>query len=319
MSGHGTKVYVLTETLDVYLFDDVLSAVDQNVGRHIIDKVLGPKGLLASKTRVLATNSIPVLIKADFIALLRDGKILEKGTYNQLQAMKGEVSNLIKTANNEEDEIFESTSPSVETSKDSSSPASEDSKTVFGTGAGNSEGEEKVDAPDGLAPLRVNAGPGRRASLLSNNTLRRASTASFQVPHGKLTDEEGGAQTKSKQSKEFSEQGKVKWDVYLEYAKTSNLVAVSIYVFTLVAAQTAQIGGSLWLKNWSEVNQEFGGNPEVGYYIGIYFAFGIGGAALVVVQTLILWIFCSIEVISCDPISNQMKTLTFRQGLPEIA
>lgn len=34
----------------------------------------------------------------------------------------------------------------------------------------------------------------------------------------------------------------------------------------------------------------------MGKYIGIYFAFGIGSAALVVVQTLILWIFCSIEV-----------------------
>jgi hypothetical protein len=34
----------------------------------------------------------------------------------------------------------------------------------------------------------------------------------------------------------------------------------------------------------------------VGKYIGIYFAFGVGSAALSVVQTLILWIFCSIEV-----------------------
>jgi hypothetical protein len=34
----------------------------------------------------------------------------------------------------------------------------------------------------------------------------------------------------------------------------------------------------------------------VGYYLGIYFALGIGSAALVVVQTLILWILCSIEV-----------------------
>lgn len=34
----------------------------------------------------------------------------------------------------------------------------------------------------------------------------------------------------------------------------------------------------------------------MGKYIGIYFAFGIGSALLVVVQTLILWIFCSIEV-----------------------
>ena len=31
-------------------------------------------------------------------------------------------------------------------------------------------------------------------------------------------------------------------------------------------------------------------------YLGIYFAFGVGSAALVVLQTLILWIFCSIEV-----------------------
>jgi ATP-binding cassette subfamily C (CFTR/MRP) protein 1 len=55
-------------------------------------------------------------------------------------------------------------------------------------------------------------------------------------------------------------------------------------------------GASVWLKQWSEVNQRYGGNPHVGKYIGIYFAFGIGSAALVVVQTLILWIFCSIEV-----------------------
>lgn len=37
----------------------------------------------------------------------------------------------------------------------------------------------------------------------------------------------------------------------------------------------------------------------MGKFIGIYFAFGVGSAALVVVQTLILWIFCSIEVRFC--------------------
>ncbi|KAI7379507.1 ATP-binding cassette glutathione S-conjugate transporter, partial [Hortaea werneckii] len=67
------------------------------------------------------------------------------------------------------------------------------------------------------------------------------------------------------------------------------------YLLMLVGAQTAQVGGSVWLKQWSEVNSRYGSNPDVGKYIGIYFAFGIGGAALVVLQTLILWIFCSIE------------------------
>jgi ATP-binding cassette subfamily C (CFTR/MRP) protein 1 len=55
-------------------------------------------------------------------------------------------------------------------------------------------------------------------------------------------------------------------------------------------------GGSVWLKHWSYVNGKNGTNPRIGYYIGIYFALGVGSAALVVVQTLILWIFCSIEV-----------------------
>ena len=34
---------------DVYLFDDPLSAVDAHVGKHIFEKVIGPKGILKSK------------------------------------------------------------------------------------------------------------------------------------------------------------------------------------------------------------------------------------------------------------------------------
>ena len=49
---------------------------------------------------------------------------------------------------------------------------------------------------------------------------------------------------KTTQNKEFSEKGKVKRDVYLEYAKESNIVAVSIYLVMLLGAQTATIGMS---------------------------------------------------------------------------
>jgi hypothetical protein len=55
-------------------------------------------------------------------------------------------------------------------------------------------------------------------------------------------------------------------------------------------------GGNVWLKNWAEVNGDSGSNLHISKYLGIYFAFGIGSSALMVVQTLILWIFCSIEV-----------------------
>lgn len=69
----------------------------------------------------------------------------------------------------------------------------------------------------------------------------------------------------------------------------------------------------MWLKEWSENNQETGLNKDVGKYIGIYFAFGIGSSALTVVQTLLLWIFCSIEVTSFwHLVAN---ALTFSTGI----
>ena len=34
---------------DVYLLDDPLSAVDSHVGKHIFDKVIGPRGKLRKK------------------------------------------------------------------------------------------------------------------------------------------------------------------------------------------------------------------------------------------------------------------------------
>nr|WOF01071.1 multidrug resistance-associated protein 1 [Corynespora cassiicola] len=272
---------------DVYLLDDCLSAVDQHVGRHLIDNVLGPKGLLAGKTRILATNSIPVLMESDMIVLLREGKILERGSYGQLMAMKGEIATLIRTSLNEDQ--------SEADSRASESVTSDEENTVYGTSPNSDDDREQADAEATqenaqLAPLRTGNGTARKPSF---HTLRRASTASFRGPRGKAVDEEGGL--KSKQTKEFSEQGKVKWSVYAEYAKTSNVIAVIIYITVLLGAQTASIGGSVWLKQWSEANQRSGSNPHVGKYIGIYFAFGVGSAALVVIQNLILWIFCSIE------------------------
>ncbi|KAF4625390.1 hypothetical protein G7Y89_g12777 [Cudoniella acicularis] len=256
---------------DVYLLDDCLSAVDQHVGRHLIENVLGPNGLLSGKTRVLATNSIPVLMEADFICLLRDGKIIERGTYDQLIAMKGEISNLIKTASNQDQSA-------------ESEATSSDSSTVIDLDDDNGEKQaEMEEAQEHLTQLQSirPGGSGTKKRKGSTVTLRRASAASFKGPRGKLRDEEE-SNVKSKQTKEFSEQGKVKWSVYAEYAKTSNLMAVAIYGLMLIGGQTAQIGGSFWLKKWSEVNGEKGRNPDVGKYIGVYFAFGIGSAALVV-------------------------------------
>lgn len=298
---------------DIYILDDVLSAVDQHVGRHLINNVLGPKGLLNGKTRILATNSIPVLAEADQVVLLRGGKILEDGKYSELIERKGgEVAQLIRTANNEEQEQQHEKEEAEEYEKPEDR-SDESSSTNSQTLLDNSDEEMIEEVQEGeteLAPIKSR--PGNTARQTSTVTLRRASTASFSRPHGKLTDEEDNT-NKTKQTKETSEQGKVKWNVYGEYAKNSNLWAVAIYLVTLLGANTASVGGNVWLKQWSEANQEANGNPNPGKYIGIYLAFGIGSAILVVVQTLILWIFCSIE--ASRKLHERMAIAIFRSPM----
>jgi hypothetical protein len=240
---------------------------------------------LNSKTRILATNAIAVLPEADFIGLLRDRTLVEKGTYEQLLAMKGEVATLIRTSSSDNEN-------GADANKEDKSPISVDS-TVASDTADESDLSDIEEAQEGLGPLApIKAHPNgvRRSSMA---TLRRASTASWNGVRRDGPDEEDGLKTK--QIKEKSEQGKVRWKVYAEYAKESNLYAVTIYMVALLTAQTAQVAGGFWLKRWSEVNEIAGKNPQVGKYIGIYFAFGFGSSALVVIQTLILWIFCSIE------------------------
>jgi len=296
---------------DVYVLDDVLSAVDSHVGRHLIDNVLGPKGLLASKTRILATNSIPVLLESDYIYLMKEGEIVEYGTYRQLMAMKGLVSELIKT-------VGDNSGPS----SSDSSPGTSDSETstfIEPEGASSQEKDEMEEAQEGVGSLQaIRPGPTGSSSARmakrsgSVGTLRRASSASFRGPRGKLQDDEENP-SKTRQGKEHLEQGKVKWSVYGEYARMSNFGAVGVYLIALVASQIAGIAGNIWLKKWADANAKAGGNADVGKFIGVYFAFGIGSAALTVVQTLILWIFCSIE--ASRKLHERMATAIFRSPM----
>lgn len=66
---------------DIILMDDSLSAVDAYVGRRILEGCL-LDGPLAGKTRVLATHSLHVLDKTDYIYVMDNGAVVAEGTFN---------------------------------------------------------------------------------------------------------------------------------------------------------------------------------------------------------------------------------------------
>ena len=80
---------------DLYLLDDPLSAVDSHVGKHIFEQVISHNGILANKTRLLVTHGITYLPKTDHIIVLKDGKVSEQGSYDELLSQKGEFANFL--------------------------------------------------------------------------------------------------------------------------------------------------------------------------------------------------------------------------------
>uniref|UniRef100_A0A8C2HJ52 ABC-type glutathione-S-conjugate transporter n=1 Tax=Cyprinus carpio TaxID=7962 RepID=A0A8C2HJ52_CYPCA len=92
---------------DVYLLDDPLSAVDAHVGQHIFNKVIGPRGILRDKTRILVTHGMSFLPQADLILVLVDGEISERGSYQELLNRNGAFADFIHTfASSERKECF---------------------------------------------------------------------------------------------------------------------------------------------------------------------------------------------------------------------
>ncbi|XP_032362004.1 ATP-binding cassette sub-family C member 4 isoform X1 [Etheostoma spectabile] len=79
---------------DIYLLDDPLSAVDAEVGRHLFEQCIC--GLLKNKPRILVTHQLQYLQVADQIVVLKEGHMVTKGTYTELQRSGVDFTSLLK-------------------------------------------------------------------------------------------------------------------------------------------------------------------------------------------------------------------------------
>lgn len=267
---------------DTYLLDDPLAAVDEHVSRHLVEHVLGPNGLLHSKTRILATNKISVLSAADSITLLENGEITQQGTYADCR--KDEESALGKLLK----EFGRKESKNDDTITSSSSAVSISDK------------EPTVPLEDELEELKK-----LDKCVYNENdagSLRKASDATLTSID--FDDEE------NVNTREHREQGKVKWNIYLEYAKACNPKYVCVFIVFIILSMFLSVAGNIWLKHWSEVNTAHGDNPHAIRYLAIYFALGVGSAFSTLIQTVILWIFCTIH--GSTYLHNLMTNAVFR-------
>ncbi|XP_061858598.1 multidrug resistance-associated protein 1 isoform X2 [Colius striatus] len=104
---------------DLYLLDDPLSAVDVHVGKHLFENLIGPSGLLKSKTRILVTHNLTLLPHTDLIIVMEEGRISQTGTYQELISKRANFTELIQVFSGEH-RSEETTPTEVSSSKEKS-------------------------------------------------------------------------------------------------------------------------------------------------------------------------------------------------------
>ncbi|KAN0064818.1 hypothetical protein ACQY0O_001875 [Thecaphora frezii] len=256
---------------DIYLLDDPLAAVDAHVGAHIFKHVIGPKGLLRQKARILTLNSVACLPECDQIVSVRRGIILdERGTYDEVMAKKGELFNLITGLGKQS--------------------VKEQEAGEKGEELGEPEDLEVIDEDKEIS----SHGQGAEEALGKSKLHRRISTASMTRPKTltkkQIKQDQLRQLRESSMSKEKSEQGSVKNTVYKEYIRSSSVVGVVVYLLCHVLTQVFTVGRDIVLKQYGELNSQNGGSPEqTRFYLALYAIIGLLASLFVCVSPFILW------------------------------
>ena len=83
--GQKTRVALarcIYQDPDVLLLDDILSALDSQVGAFVMEETI--LGIWRNKTVLMTTHAIQYLKKGDLIYLMEEGKVVEKGDFEQI-------------------------------------------------------------------------------------------------------------------------------------------------------------------------------------------------------------------------------------------
>jgi ATP-binding cassette subfamily C (CFTR/MRP) protein 1 len=255
-----------------------LSAVDAHVGRDLFDKCIvdvlldkKQKETKRKRTVILVTNALQYLSHPmlDRIVVLKDGSIVESGSFKELFSRKGShFKSYLDTfnesmANESNDEVLEEKEEDIV--------------------------EEAVeDILDDLSPPE-HIDERRRSSILSissnkrmslRKSLRRSSRGIeiLKKPAKLMTDEMAERKT-----------GKVGWELYMLWAKAAGGVWVIVPVFLVfVAPQITDYLGMIWVSRyWGPDAVE---NSQL-YYLKIYALLNLTGILLGVTKSIVPVIF----------------------------
>ncbi|XP_016051783.1 PREDICTED: multidrug resistance-associated protein 1 [Miniopterus natalensis] len=238
---------------DIYFFDDPLSAVDSHVGKHIFENVIGPKGMLKNKTRLLVTHGISYLPQVDVIIVMSGGKISEMGSYQELLARDGAFAEFLRTYSSTEQE---------QTEQDD------------GLAGMSGPGKETKQMENGMVVMdaarkQVQRQLSNSSSYSGDVSRHRNSTAELQKAGAK--EEE----TWKMMEADKAQTGQVKLSVYWDYMKAIGLFISFLSIFLFLCNHVAALASNYWLSLWTDDPVINGTQKHTKVRLSVYGALGI--------------------------------------------
>ncbi|KAI2577352.1 ATP binding cassette subfamily C member 1 [Homo sapiens] len=248
---------------DIYLFDDPLSAVDAHVGKHIFENVIGPKGMLKNKTRILVTHSMSYLPQVDVIIVMSGGKISEMGSYQELLARDGAFAEFLRT--------YASTEQEQDAEENGSTVMDEEEAGVTGV---SGPGKEAKQMENGML-VTDSAGKQLQRQLSSSSSYsgdisrHHNSTAELQKAEAKKEE------TWKLMEADKAQTGQVKLSVYWDYMKAIGLFISFLSIFLFMCNHVSALASNYWLSLWTDDPIVNGTQEHTKVRLSVYGALGI--------------------------------------------
>jgi hypothetical protein len=96
-------------------------------------------------------------------------------------------------------------------------------------------------------------------------------------------------------SKEHSEQGRIKVDVYKQYIVAASKAGFFFFLLTTILQQAASVLANFTLRSWGEHNREMGNNSGMLKYLIIYGLFSFSSTILGGVSAILMWVLCALR------------------------
>jgi ABC-type multidrug transport system fused ATPase/permease subunit len=282
----------------IVILDDPFSAVDSHVGEHMFEHVA--MGLRNSgRTVLLITNQLHFVPNADYVGVIKNGRMVEQGTFADLSAKSnGRLAKMLAKQSKREDP--------------------EDS--IIGSEAENGRqtgsGEDPAPSGSGLAQSSSSSIKKSSTSIMKSATsLGRSGELKASTAIAKGDDDLDVAAERERLRKEKDipfeltpekdeemkrkgalilveerETGNIGLSTYWNYIKSGSLWIMALYVLMMMANAALQVFSGIWLSWWADPTKatKFSKSTYLGGYMGIV----LGQGATICIGSIIFVYFC---------------------------